>query len=82
MADKGRPSGNGGFGKFRWIFYAMLAALVIGSLMMSQSGRIPDWEKCQESLFQQMFSDQCTPRRGFAPDSDGAPAAADSGQNV
>ena len=72
----------GGFGKFRWIFYALLAALVVGSLMMSQSGRIPDWEKCRESLFEQMLSDQCTPRRGFAPDDGGQPAATDSGHNV
>ena len=82
MAEKGKPSGMGGFGTFRWVFYALLAALVIGSLMMSQSGRIPDWEKCKESLFQQMLSDQCTPRRGLAPDNDGAPAATGSGQNV
>ena len=82
MAENNRPTGTGGFGTFRWVFYALLAALVVGSLMMSQSGRIPDWEKCRESLVQQMLSDQCTPRRGLAPDSGDEPASTGSGQNV
>lgn len=79
MKENNKPTGpgGGGFGSFRWIFYALLAALVVGSLMMAQSGNVPDWQKCRESLFQQMFSDQCTPRRGFAPEEGGTPGGSE-----
>ena len=58
-------------GGFRWVFYALVAVLIIGSLWASRSGRVPEWEKCKESLFQQMLSDVCTPRRGFEPGGNG-----------
>lgn len=82
-----KPAGPrlpGGFGGLRWVLYALIAALAVGSLVMAQSGRVPDWEKCRESLVQQMFSDQCTPRRGFAPDSggDGGDPAPGPGRNI
>ena len=68
---------------FRLVFYALLAALAVGSLMMARSGNIPDWEQCRESLVQQMFSDQCTPRRGIDPgDGGGTPARPATGRDV
>lgn len=78
------PSGKkpSGFGGMRLVFYALLAALIIASLMVGRSGNTPSWEQCKESLFQQMFSDQCTPRRGFEkPSSSPVPGGA-GGQNV
>ena len=77
MDNNNNPSG---FGGFRLIFFALLAGLVIAGLMMGQSGNVPDWEKCKESLFQQMFSDQCTPRRGFEQPE--LPSANTGGENV
>lgn len=53
---------------YRWVLYALLTVLVVASLWMSQSGRVPEWERCRESLFQQMFSDACTPRPGLGPE--------------
>lgn len=90
MAGSEKPAGpgRGGVVSFRWVFYALLAALLVGSLMMSQSGRIPDWEKCRESLFQQMFSDKCTPRSGHIPGNGGpsgggaTPGSPESGRNI
>lgn len=61
-----RKNGFGwGIGRYGWVLYALVAVLIIASMIQSQYGTIPEWEKCRESLIEQMFSDQCTPRRGF-----------------
>lgn len=55
------PGGNS-----RWILMALITILLVAGFWMRSDGNVPEWEKCRESLFQQMFSDTCTPRRGFA----------------
>ena len=64
MDDNNKPFR---IGRWQWALYALVAALIIASIMRGQSGDVPAWQQCKESLFNQMFSDQCTPRRGFAP---------------
>ena len=50
-----------------WILAALIAAMVIAMVYQEQAGGIDrPWTKCKESLFQQMFSDQCTPTAGSA----------------
>ena len=52
--------------KNMWILAALISVLVIASIYREQSGmKIPDHLKCKESMFQQMFTDQCTPRSGI-----------------
>lgn len=48
-----------------WILAALFAVMVIAMIYQEQAGGIDrPWMKCKESLFQQMFSDQCTPAGG------------------
>lgn len=52
--------------KTMWILAALITVLVIGSIYREQSGmKTPEHLKCKESMFQQMFSDKCTPRTGI-----------------
>ena len=49
-----------------WILAALISVLVIASIYREQSGmEMPDHLNCKESMLQQMFSDQCTPRSGI-----------------
>ncbi|MCG8623066.1 MAG: hypothetical protein MJE68_13855 [Proteobacteria bacterium] len=50
----------------RWwiLIYALVAVLIVLSLGRWGTADRP-WHNCQESLIQQMFSDECTPRRGI-----------------
>ena len=52
--------------KSMWILAALISVLVIASIYREQSGLdIPDHLNCKESMFKQMFTDQCTPRTGL-----------------
>ena len=52
--------------KNMWILAALISVFVIASIYREQSGmKTPDHLKCKESMFQQMFTDQCTPRSGI-----------------
>ena len=52
--------------KNMWILAALISVLVIASIYREQSGmEMPDHLNCKESMLQQMFSDQCTPRSGL-----------------
>lgn len=62
--EQNNPSGK--FGGTRLIIYALVAILAISAIFMR--GEPPEWEKCKESLIQQFFSNQCTPRTGFGKD--------------
>ncbi|XDZ64635.1 hypothetical protein AB8880_06760 [Alphaproteobacteria bacterium LSUCC0684] len=55
-------------GSLRWVLYALITALIIASLYQSRNAKAPDWEQCKESLFTQMISGDCTPRRGLGGD--------------
>ena len=49
--------------KNMWILASQISVLVIASIYREQSGiKMPDHLNCKESMLQQMFSDQCTPR--------------------
>lgn len=67
--EKNNPSGR--FGGFRIIIYALFAILAISAMMMRD--KPPAWENCKESLVQQFFSNQCTPRSGFGSEIPQAP---------
>ena len=54
-------------GRFQWVLYALIAVLLIASIMRSQWGAPRAWEQCKESLFSQMLSGECTPRRSNTP---------------
>lgn len=48
-----------------WILAALIAVLVIAMMYQESSGGIErPWAQCKESLVQQMFSGECTPRAG------------------
>lgn len=48
-----------------WILAALFAVLAIAMMYQESSGGIDrPWAECKESLVQQMFSSQCTPRTG------------------
>ena len=52
--------------KNMWILAALISVLVIASIYREQSNmNMPDHLNCKESMLQQMFSDQCTPRSGL-----------------
>ena len=52
--------------KNMWILAALISVLVIASIYREQSGmKMADHLNCKESMLQQMFSDQCTPRSGL-----------------
>lgn len=54
-------------GRGMWIMAALIAGLVIAMIWQESSGGIQrPWAECKESLVQQMLSDTCTPRSGFA----------------
>jgi len=48
-----------------WVLYGLLAVLLIAGIMVSRDQDAPAWAQCKESLFQQMLSDTCTPRKGI-----------------
>ena len=49
-----------------WILAVLISVLVIASIYREQSGmKIPDHLNCKESMFEQMFTDKCTPRTGL-----------------
>ena len=49
-----------------WILAALISVLVIASIYREQSGmKMPDHLNCKESMFEQMFTDKCTPRTGL-----------------
>ena len=46
-----------------WILAVLISVLVIASIYREQSGmKMPDHLNCKESMFEQMFTDKCTPR--------------------
>lgn len=48
-----------------WILAALIAALMIAVMYQESTGSIErPWAECKESLVQQMFSGDCTPRSG------------------
>lgn len=53
-------------GNIRWVLMALITILLVAGFWWRSGGNTPEWEKCKESLFVQMFSDTCTPRRGIA----------------
>jgi hypothetical protein len=59
--------------RLQLVLYALLAVLMIASIYMAGKGNVPDWSKCKESLFTQMFSDTCTPSRSAPPGTDNLP---------
>ena len=49
-----------------WILAVLISVLVIASIYREQSGmKMPYHLNCKESMFEQMFSDKCTPRDGI-----------------
>ena len=49
-----------------WILAVLISVLVIASIYREQSGmKMPDHLNCKESMFEQMFTDECTPRTGL-----------------
>lgn len=62
MTDKDQKFFN--LSGMSWVLYALLAVLLIAGMMYSQGRDAPRHMQCKESLFEQMFSDECTPRRG------------------
>ena len=50
--------------KWWLLVYALIVLLVVLSLGQWGTADRP-WHNCQESLLQQFFSDECTPRRGL-----------------
>tara|TARA_X000001036_G_C20284774_1_gene645805 strand:- start:257 stop:430 length:174 start_codon:yes stop_codon:yes gene_type:complete len=52
-----------------WILAALISVMVIASIYREQSGmKMPDHLNCKESMFEQMFTDVCTPRSGLKKD--------------
>ena len=52
--------------KTMWILLTLLVILVLSSMYREYSNLpTPDHLKCKESMFQQMFSDKCTPRNSI-----------------
>ena len=52
-----------------WILAALISVMVIASSQREQSGmKMPDHLNCKESMFEQMFTDVCTPRSGLKKD--------------
>ena len=49
-----------------WILAALIAVVVIATIYQSEVGDGLDrpWTKCKESMVQQIFSGDCTPRDG------------------
>ena len=60
-----------------WILAALIAVMAIAMMYQDWTGGLQrPWMECKESLVQQMFSDQCTPRAGsFRAPQEGAGAA-------
>ena len=55
--------------KYMWILAALISVMVIASIYREQSGmKMPDHLNCKESMFEQMFTDVCTPRRVLKKD--------------
>ncbi|SDG02648.1 MULTISPECIES: hypothetical protein [Thalassobaculum] len=61
-------------GRGMWILAAILAVLAISQIYMAETGQLDrPWAECKESLFTQVFSNECTPRDGgMAPSTAGA----------
>lgn len=52
-------------GRNMWILAALIAALGIAMIYQEYAGgRERPWAECKESMVQQMFSGNCTPRTG------------------
>lgn len=64
MTDKDQKFFN--LSGMSWVLYTLLAVLLIAGMLYSRGQDAPAHMQCKESLFQQMFSDTCTPRRGVA----------------
>jgi hypothetical protein len=49
-----------------WILAALIAVIIIATIYQSEVGGGLDrpWTKCKESMIQQIFSGDCTPREG------------------
>ena len=61
-----------------WILAALIAAMGIAMIYQEYAGgREQPWAQCKESMVQQMFSGDCTPRSGSftAPAPAGSEAA-------
>ena len=70
-------------GRGMWILAAILAVLAISQIYMAETGQLDrPWAECKESLFTQVFSNECTPRDGsMAPSTaDGQMAPAPSNE--
>jgi len=65
-------------GGLQWVLYALITALIIIGLYQSRNADAPAWEQCRESLFTQMITGDCTPRRGLGGDSSTQPALPES----
>jgi len=51
-----------------WILAGLIAAFAIALIFQETTGNLErPWAECKESLVQQMFSGDCTPRKGMAP---------------
>ena len=61
-------------GRGMWILAAILAVLAISQIYMAETGQLDrPWAECKESLFTQVFSNECTPRDGGMAPSTAAP---------
>lgn len=68
-------------GRGMWILAGLLAAFAIALIYQESTGGVEQpWAQCKESLVQQMFTGDCTPRSGGMlaprPEGSGAPAPA------
>lgn len=61
------------YGSLQWVLYALITALIIAGLYQSRNADAPAWEQCKESLFTQMISGDCTPRRGIGGEQSPSP---------
>lgn len=65
-----------------WVLAALIAALMIAMIYQESTGGVErPWAECKESMVQQMFSGNCTPRSGSlrAPGSSGPAGTSPAG---
>ncbi len=55
-------------GRGMWILAGLIAAFAIALIFQETTGTVErPWAECKESLVQQMFGGDCTPRKGMTP---------------